>query len=153
MNLMGYHVYYWLHREVWKPVKDESITFRLEPDNEYDKWAVAGVSGSLSVGHVLNPVMGVEAEQMQNWADLTTNSGHVSKSLHNIPAPPQILPTKFRHFVNFPEWSWSKLYMVQSKMVWSLVFHFKSKFWPRRIFIFMPRIYPESFRMIAQKMQ
>ena len=45
MNLMGYHVY----REVWKPVKDESITFRLEPDNEYDKWAVAGVRSSLAV--------------------------------------------------------------------------------------------------------
>ena len=46
--MMVYHVY----REVWKPVKDESITFRLEPNNEYDKWALAGVSSSLTVGHV-----------------------------------------------------------------------------------------------------
>ena len=62
MNLMMYHVY----REVWKPVKDESITFRLEPDNEYDKWAVAGVSGSLTVGHVpLGASMHI-AEQMQH---------------------------------------------------------------------------------------
>ena len=38
----------YVYREVWKPVKDESKTFRLEP--EYDKWAVAGVSGSLTVG-------------------------------------------------------------------------------------------------------
>ena len=68
MNLMEYHVY----REVWKPVEDESITFRLEPDNEYDKWAVAGVSGSLTNGHK---------------PDLTTNFGEVSKSLHLIPAP------------------------------------------------------------------
>ena len=84
MNLMGYHVY----REVWKPVKDESITFRLEPDNEYDKWAVAGVSGSLTVGHVPLRVSRLIAQQMQNGADLTTNSGEVSKSLHLIPAPP-----------------------------------------------------------------
>ena len=84
MNLMGYHVY----REVWKPVKDESISFRLESDNEYDKWAVAGVSGSLTVGHVPLGVSRLIAEQMQNGADLTTNSGEVSKSLHLIPAPP-----------------------------------------------------------------
>ena len=77
MNLMGYHVY----REVWKPVKDESITFRLEPNNEYDKWAVA-------VGHLPLGVSRLIAEQMQNGADLTTNSGEVSKSLHLIPAPP-----------------------------------------------------------------
>ena len=75
MNLMGYHVY----REVWKPVKDESITFRLEPDNEYDKWAVAGVSGSLTVGHVPLGVSRLIAEQMQNGADLTTNSGQLTK--------------------------------------------------------------------------
>ena len=56
--------------------------------------------------------------------DLTTNSGEVSKNLHVIPAPPKILPTKFRHFVNCPELSWSELSMVRSKMVRSLVFHY-----------------------------
>ena len=85
MNLMGY---YHVYREVWKPVKDELITFRLEPDNEYDKWAVAGVSGSLTVGHVPLGASRLIAEQMQHGADLKTKSGEVSKSLHLIPAPP-----------------------------------------------------------------
>ena len=80
--------YYHVYREVWKPVKDELITFRLEPDNGYDKWAMAGVSGSLTVGHVPLGVSRLIAEQMQNAANLTTNSGEVSKSLHLIPAPP-----------------------------------------------------------------
>ena len=69
-------------------LEDESIKFRLEPDNEYDKWAVAGVSGSLTVGHVPLGVSRLIAKQVQNRADLTTNSGEVSKSLHLIPAPP-----------------------------------------------------------------
>ena len=30
--------------------------------------------------------------------NLTTNSGKISEKLHFISAPPQILPTKFRHF-------------------------------------------------------
>ena len=83
MNLMGYRVY----REVRKPVNDESITSRLETNSEYDKWAVAEVSGSLTVGNVPLGVSRVIAEQMQNGTDLTTNSGEVSKSLHLIPAP------------------------------------------------------------------
>ena len=52
-----------------------------------------------------------------------TNSGEVPKSLHLIAAPPYILPTKFRHFVDCLELSWSELYMVRSKMVQSSVFH------------------------------
>ena len=73
--------------EACRPVKDESITFRLEPDN--DKWAVAGVSGSLTVGHVPLGVSSLIAEQMQNGADLTTNFGKVSKSF------------LFRHLLRF----------------------------------------------------
>ena len=44
MNLMGYHVY----RNTWKPAKNDLVTFRLEPENEYDVWAVAGVCNSLT---------------------------------------------------------------------------------------------------------
>ena len=67
MNLMGYHVY----REVWKPVKDELITFRLEPDNEYDKWAMAGASGSLTVGHVqFGTCRGVDCRTDAEWSRL-----------------------------------------------------------------------------------
>ena len=51
------------------------------------KWAVAGVSGSLTVGHVPLGVSRLIAKQVQNRADLATNSGKVSKSLHPIPAP------------------------------------------------------------------
>ena len=67
------------------------------------------VSGSLTVGHVSLGVSRLIAKQVQNRADLATNSGKVSKILHLIPAPFKILPTKLRHYINFPELSWSEL--------------------------------------------